>query len=157
MTKRVMAILAVLLIAGMASAAENIVINPDENPINVGVDPNPVSPPIEVIYSGWAIGTTTYGVTITNDVTSTVVCSKTGTIVSDPQTVALPDCVLPTSSVGVPHTIEASAGCPQEGCINPKRSKHLTIDAAINPIPEIATAALVGTGLIGLVFLRRKK
>lgn len=136
---------------------EDIIINPDENPINVGVDPNPISPPIEVIYTGWAPGTTTYKIEVINNVTKDVVCSKAGTIASNPETMTLPDCKLPASSVGVEHIIEASAYCQQGGCVDTIRGKRLMVDAAINPIPEIATFGLVGTGLIGLVLLRRKK
>lgn len=153
---RVVSVVAIMLSMVGIAAAEDIVIGPDDvNPINVLVDPNPISPPVKVFFNGWTTDST-YRVTVTNDATSTTVCD-TGVqpITSNHQEADLSSCKIPASSIGQSHTIEASADCPQGTCKNKHRSKHLTIDGALNPVPEVASIALVGVGMLGLFGLVR--
>lgn len=158
MIKRILVkmVIVSMLLTGIAAAVEDVNIYPVVDPIIVGVDPNPISPPVSVLYTGWTTsGGSTYDIEVTNDVTSTVVCTASGTITSDPMTVTLPACKIPAASVGVSHTITASGDCDRPDCINPRRSKHLGIDAGLNPVPEMSTGILISAGLIGLVGLVR--
>ncbi|PWB53636.1 MAG: hypothetical protein C3F06_05845 [Candidatus Methanoperedenaceae archaeon] len=133
------------------------------NPINVSVDPNPISPPISVEYNGWNNTTkcgfsgdlpcSTYNITITNDVTNAQVCSESGNITSDPFYVMLPNCRIPSTSAGVSHTILAIGECPRGGCENKNRSRHIGVDAEIYPTPELSTIVLISAGIFGLLLI----
>jgi len=144
---------------GIASA-EDITILPVGNPIDVPMDPNPISPPVSVVYTGWTAGTSTYTVSVYDGATPLIgTCIVSGTITSDPQTVTLPGCKIPTSLAGKEVTIEAKGKCPLGGCTDVTRGKTLYVDASLNPVPELSTGILVATGIIGLlgiVRLRRK-
>lgn len=159
MTTMVLALLVSMI--GIASAAEDITILPVGNPIDVPMDPNPISPPVSVVYTGWSTGgTSKYTVSVYDGATPLIgTCIVSGTITSDPQTVTLPGCKIPTSLAGKVVTIEAEGKCPQGGCTDVNRGKKLYVDASLNPVPELSTGILVTTGMIGLlgiVRLRRK-
>ncbi len=165
MTKKTITIVIVMLVAliymaGTAAATGDILIHPDTPTITVGVDPNAVSPPLEVEYVGWGTaGTTAYNVIVSRNSDNYVPpgCTVSGTITGDPQTVELTTCIIPTSDVGAPYHVYASAACPTGGCEGTSRSRSLTVDAPLNPIPELGTSVLVATGLIGLLGLVRSR
>lgn len=149
--------LTILFLAGAASALEDIAILPNVNPIDVPIDPNPISPPISVNYTGWTTtGTSQYTITVSDGGTPLIgACIVSGPITSDPQIVKLPTCKIPASLKGKTITIVAEGKCPQGGCSNMLRSKDLFIDANLNPVPEVPTGILATVGLVGLIGLVR--
>lgn len=149
-----------LLLAGIASATvgpEDVIIHPDGvEPIKVGVDPNPISPPVKVEFVDWTTaGGSQYAIKVTNDVTGATVCSVAGTIDDDPLIVELPTCKIPAGDIHVPHTITATGFCNRPDCVDITRSKSISIDAGLDPVPELPTGVLLSAGLIGLISLAR--
>lgn len=166
MTKKMMTTAMVMLVAlismtGTAAATGDILIHPDTATITVGVDPNAVSPPLGAEFVGWGTaGTTTYSVVVTRTGDGYVPagCTVGGTLTtSDPQTITLPTCKIPASDIGVAYHVYASAACPAGGCEGTSRSRSLTVDAPMDPVPELSTSVLMATGIVGLLGLVRMR
>ncbi len=160
MNRKILLILAIFIVSMMniAAAVSDIQILPEVDPITVLVYPNPISPPVKINYSGWSTdGNTSYRIWIVNDTSLAEVCSVNGTISSDPETFELTGCILPASSIGVPHSLYAKGECPRGGCADTIRSKLMQINSGIMPVPELNTAILVSAGLIGMFGLIRTK
>ncbi len=148
----------IVLISGLALAQveENIIISPPNCPIQVIVNiPLDQYPPLNVTYIDWT-NTSTYDIRVVHDNSGAVICRTNGTITSDTQIIPVKndtgDCIITNTDN---YTIYAQGYCPRGECQNVNISKKLTIGTAISPIPELATIALVGAGMIGLIGIRK--
>lgn len=152
-------VVSVLSIGGVSAGSPDILIHPDTSIITVGVDPNPVSPPLDIEYLDWGTNVAAYSWEVhrvADDIIPTG-CSGGGTITGNDFHPDLTSCVIPATDIGEPYEVIAEAHCG--GCAPNSRSRLLVVDADVNPVPELSTVVLMSAGLIGLlgiVRLRRK-
>lgn len=157
MMKRLLTTMVVLLsMVGMASAFAELDVDPDEQDINIG-ETGTYTLTLNTDYTGGAFLTfLSENSLIWADIDDSTPEGSIGSIVitsdgSGSQTFTL--YVQPQSGVTQGETSDVIVTFSQGG--SPAIARAVAT-ASTNPVPEIATIGLVGAGLIGLVFLRRK-
>ena len=158
MNKKIITISIIMLVAlvsmvSTASATGTITIYPNTTPINVGVYPNSVSPPLEVVFDGWdTTNYTVYSILVQKvwidgqpiPITPTECMFSMTTNTSGPHTLTLPNCTIPASDVGAAYKVYAQAG-------SQTNEVYLEVITPVVPVPELNTGILTMAGLIGLL------